>query len=475
MADLNKPQAKQQYAVLQKTLDLQQAEERTRMRYLEMRIKMYNATSKESWAELDSLAREGRGIATITLARLKGVSELLSQIPTELDDLRKQLKQKPFREQLEAHMKASGKDVSMIDRYLDSKTYKRIEKLPRALIEENHCEQGSYAVAAGFIGYWAGFMAEFNLECQKGNAFSVGENDLSELNAFLSEKNKIFGSYLKSLHKTLSEGSSDDIYQLSTKTLRELEEHFVWLPITAARVFLTLKAATKDKRTDLIGKLAPLDLKLGILARRWAMIAAIMLYSTYVGTLSEGAKELTDMIKNAQKLPFKSKIPYGEKTTIKELVERGWHYNNKLVRVKGIVKNVKVSRAGGIYRTEFTLCNTHKTKSVQVISIYTNLAHHGMIGSGCVSINGVYEMTSKVADYPFIKLNRVTLSQFKKESWLDYMVVAIRPWFDVYPNSHNLVWSIRPEVKGGVIAKESNKTGAGEIIFNKIYLYKGGK
>ena len=76
-------------------------------------------------------------------------------------------------------------------------------------------------------------------------------------------------------------------------------------------------------------------------------------------------------------------------------------------------------------------------------------------------------------DSPALQVDRISLSTLSKQSWFDNMIVEVRPWFDFYPNSHNVYWSIRPEQKNtddGTLFLE----GATEPIFMPIVISKKG-
>lgn len=471
----NSPDLGERGRALRKMLNLSKVEQDTKFRYLKMDVQVIKLTNSESWEELASLARQGRGNALTTLARLKGMSKMAPQMPFERIDFRKLFSDPEFRAGLEELMTESGKDISSIDRYLDKANYNKIAAYPKMMIDNTLSEQGAYAVATGFTGYWAGFFAEFNLACQKRKLVSLKESDVETISDFLSGQSETLESFLFQLKEMLAELTPDDIYKKSMNILLELEECLVWLPAFAAKVYLALERAVQKQDTNLIGLLAEMDLTMGAFIRRWALVTATALYAAHMGTLHEEDKTFKDIKKNSQKLPMESLIPYGEEVTVQELAENGWRHNSKLIRVSGFVSDIKISRAGNIYRTEFTLSDSTAPYHVQALSVYTNLPHRGMIGGSYVNLNGTWEMTSKIADHPIVKIDRVTLSKYKKESWLDYMTTIIRPWFDLYPNSHNLVWSVRPEKKGGEAAKESTETGAGELRINRFYLHKGGK
>ena len=462
--------------VLYKLVNLSQVEKQTKFSYLNLDLDVFQLASKEAWEELASLARQGRGNALIALTRLKGAGRMAQQIPFDITDLRKVISAAEYRNGLEAYMSNSDVDISIIDRYLDKANYKKIVNLPEELINNNIHEQGAYAIATGFTGYWAGLFAEFNLECKKDNLINLNQiTDLETLMDFISGQNKFLWSLILMFKEMLANWTPGRIHKESMSILLLLEEQLVWLPACAAKIYLTLEKARRENKTKAIHALARMDLDVGILARRWAFVAATALYAAHIGNLSENDKTFKDVRKNSQKLPLKTKIPYGEKVTVQDLAEKGWVYHGKLIQVSGVVSNMGVSRQGGVYRTEFTLSDITGSYQVQSTAVYENLAHHGMIDGSNVYINGTWEMASKLVDHPIIKIDRLTLSKYKKESWLDYMVTEVRPWFDLYPNSHNIVWSIRPEKKDGEIAKESKKTGAGEIEFNKTFLYKGVK
>ena len=470
------PRPKKISRIQAKMLNLNSLEHQAKYRYLKMDLNVFQLACKESWKELASLARQGRGDALITLTHLKGASRMASKTYFEPVDFRKVISNPEYRKGLENFMAKSGDDITGIERYLDKADYKKTANMPKDLVSYNLHEQGSYAIAEGFQGYWAGFFAEFNLECKKGNTIRLKKfDDLETIMNFISGQNKFLWKLLLLFKEMFANWSPGKIHQKSMSILLLLEEQFVWLPAYAAKIYLTLEKARQEGKTKTIHALSRMDLDIGILTRRWAFVAATALYASYIGILSEDDKVFKDVRKNSQNLPGKSKIPYGEKVTLQALMEKGWGFNGKLVQVTGVVSNIGVSRKGGVYRTEFTLSDLTGEHQVQALAVYENLAHHGMINGSNVNINGIWEMASKLVEYPMIKINRVSLSKYKKESWLDYMTNVVRPWFDLYPNSHNLVWSVRPENKEGEIAKESNKTGAGEIEFNKAFLYKGGK
>jgi len=470
------PRPKKTSRIQAKMLDLSSVEHQAKSRYLNMDLNVFKLACEESWEELASAARQGRGDALIALTRLKGASRMAPKTYSETADLRKVLSDPEYRKGLENFMAKSGEDISSIERYLDKADYKKTASMPKDLVNSNLHEQGSYAIATGFTGYWAGFFAEFNLECKKGNAVRLNKfEDLETMMNFISGQNEFLWALLLLFKEMFADWPPGKIHQKSMSTLLLLEEQFVWLPAYAAKIYLTLEKAKQEGKAKAVHALSRMDLDIGILARRWALVSAVALYAAYIGTLSEDDKVYKDVRKNSQKLPAKSVIPHGEKVTLQALTEKGWGLHGKLVQVTGVVSNIGVSRKGGVYRTEFTLSDLTGEHQVQALAVYLNLAHRGMLDGCNVSINGTWEMASKLVDYPMIKINRVSLSNHKKESWLDYMATVVRPWFDLYPNSHNLIWSVRPENKEGEIAKESNKTGAGEIEFNKAFLYKGGK
>jgi len=475
VATANAQGTKNKSSALRKMVELHQVEVQAKSSYLHFNAKVGEQAVNESWAELASVAKEGRGNALITLARLKGMSKAALQMPYEVAELRSLLQNHSFRQNLEGFMTVIGKDISVIDKNIDKTTNNEIIKTLNLLTNYTLCKRGSFAIASGFTGYWAGFFAEFNLECQKSNLIRLDVDSINAIADFLSRQNKALMLLLLQTKETLEKGGPDDIYKHSISILFELEEQLFWLPSYAAKIYLTLKKAKQMEIISLIDVLAKLDLNIGILVRNWALVTAIALYTAHIGILHEDAKEFKELKKNSEKLPVKSKIPYGEAVTIQELLEKGWHYNSKLVCVSGFVSDIKISRAGNLYRTEFTLSDITDSYCVQALAVYENLPHHGLIGDSYVKLNGLWEMTSKIADHPIIKIDRVTLSKYKKESWLDYMTSAVRPWFDYFPGSHNLSWSVRPEIKEGERAKVSNKTGAGELEFKKAYIYKGGK
>jgi len=463
-------------AVIRRLLRLAQVESQAVLYYLDMDVQVKALTNGESWAELEALAKQGRGNALTTLARLKGMGKMDLLFPAEMADYRKTFSDPAFRQGLEAYMTEAGEDITAIDRYLDKSNFNKVSKFRKTMTNNALGKQGAYAVATGFLGYWAGFIAEFNLACQKDGFFYLyTEDEYEAIMDFLSGKSLALESILSRCKELLAEHTSDEIYEESIAILLELEEQLVWLPTMAARVYQALDRAMQAQQSELLPVLADIDLRLGALARRWALVSAVVLYAAYMGTLPEDDKALKDIRKNSQKLPMESLIPYGETVTVQELAERGWANHSKLVQVTGFVRNISVSRAGSVYRTEFSLAGFDGVHQVQAIAVYENLAHQGMIGDSVVKLNAIWEMQSKLAKYPILKINRVTLSTYKKASWTDYITTVVRPWFDLYPNSHNLIWSVRPEVKEGELADESVKTGAGEIAFGKSFVYKGGK
>ena len=475
VATANAKGTKNKSRILRRMLNLSQVEQQAKFNYITMDLMMFEHAYNESWTDLASQAKQGRGYALTTLARLKGMSKITQKMPDEASDMRKTLSDPQFREALEEFITASGKDSSSIDRYLDKGNLKIIANGPQALIHRTLNEQGAYAIATGFKGYWAGFFAEFNLACQKGDMVRFYTNDdFAAIEDFVAEQDDALWTYLDQIKELLSEQTPDIIHKECMAILLELEGYLVWLPNLAAKIYLALDQALLDKDANLISELVVMDSNIGILARSWAFTTAVALYAAQTSTLHEEDKAFKDLKKKSQNLPFESKVPYGEITTLHELVENGQAYHSKMVEVSGFVRNIKVSRAGGVYRTEFTLTDIEGAHQVQVIAVYENLAHQGMIDSSYAHLSGTWDMDSKLAKYPIIQVSRLTLSTYNKESWLDYMTTAVRPWFDLYPNSHNLVWSVRPECKGGIAADESTKTGAGEIYFNKTFRYKGG-
>ncbi|MEJ2407249.1 MAG: hypothetical protein P8171_23810, partial [Candidatus Thiodiazotropha sp.] len=210
-------------------------------------------------------------------------------------------------------------------------------------------------------------------------------------------------------------------------------------------------------------------LQAGKLARQWALLAVLSMYSMKIALLPEDHKEVKERINDARKLPFESKISDGKNVTHSSLLENPADYKGKYIEIQGVVSGTAVTRSDdGKLLSHFSLTSPSGEEEIPVIAVYENLKHVGIIDGCYVNINGDWQTDSVLSDQPFLQLRRLSLSKLGDESWMDKMTHILNSWFELFPNGHFIHWSIGPEDKNQDDQK-SPKTGGGEIIFKEKF------
>ncbi len=437
-------------------------------------------TFAEDWEELISLTAEMRGKALMAMASLRGMSEFISQRPSMcapktlelmISKVEDKLKDPKLREEVEKLLADTGKPSSLIEKVLNYQV-KQEEKPNMLEITNNQIlpERLKYVVAIGYTGYWGGFHAAFNRHIQSHKTQSFSKNEVNYLSKLVSKQKNDFNKKFLQLFASLGTGSREEIYINATRILLEQEEIIPWLARLTAVICSPVQETLKQDKVD--PKLALVDLEMGKTARLWVLLTVASFYVAHIAVLPSGHKELEWAIKAARNLPFESRVPDAKNVTIGELAKRGVEYNEKFVEVHGFVRNLKAFRTrDGKLLTVLTIYEKAKGEEIKAVSIYEHLGHKGLIDTSYVVLSGIWKEKSNIADEPILQIDRIELSKLKKLSWMDYIVEAVRPWFDFYPNSHNIGWSIRPETKGKE-SKASTLTGAGEIEFMRPFMYK---
>lgn len=432
----------------------------------------------EDWTGLIKLTGSMRGKALNAISRLKGlakVSEQMLAVSCQTDteneqfvtNLTEKLQNAKTSSEVEKALMDLGKSQSFLNDFLElaKKERKPVSVIQEHLLIDSLSTRLKYAIAIGYTGYWGGFFAAYNLNMKSYIPKRFRRSEVRQIAKQVAQLQALNEDTLTELYAVLVNGSQQDIHDKGLNILHKQEESLEWIARLVAVVSASTQAALKGKYNKMALDLGEVDLALGQAVRTWMLLTTASLYYARIGVLAETHKDVNAERKNAKKLAFDSKISNGKDVTISSLAQKGQDYHDKLVEVKGFVRNLHAIRTrDGKLLTLFTIYKPGRKETIEAAAIFEHLGHRGLINSAYVNVVGTWKQTSNISDNPTLQIERIQLSELKKQSWMDYVATAVRPWFDFYPNSHHVSWSIRPEHKGKNGMK-SALTGAGEILF----------
>lgn len=416
--------------------------------------------------------------------RLYALEKSSMEVDEAINQHREYLDDPANNEEIETKLTEAGKNMDDLKRIMDyfkeNSFLKKIEpiKESRSIRISNKL---SYTTAIGQEGYWAGFHAAFNKFFPDfANYFENSQkfptkNDFDELSNQIIEMENNINNKLINIYSNYVLGDKSAIRTTCLEILLWQARELDWIARVCALLSASTQVALKKPTRDSLF-LGPKALAAGRTARLWALLATIALLSTRIAILPKNHTDVREIIKAAQKLPYLTHVKDGKNIRVRDLVNKSEKYNEKYVEIKGFIKDSKATRTeDGKLLSTFTLYEPLREESIQVVSIFEHLQHVGIINGCYVQLNGDWKEKNFLGQDPILQVRRLQLSKLAKQSWLDKIVVVAQPWFEYYPNSHFISWSIGPEQKGEM-GIQSHNTGAAELMFRRPYLIKkGGK
>ncbi len=391
------------------------------------------------------------------------IGEAINRFLPSLDDPDK-------RKEIEDYLKAEGQSTDLLDKV--AKKFSKDAEKP--LIGSVGARQTnafgkdvSYAIALGNYGYWGGFLATFN-HYFKGYDTPLDSLDIDLCEEYLATYAGTLSHHFHEVYASYIVGDQSQLFSKSTHILHLLEAEMDQLARIAAMLSTSLERRLKGGKVS-PRKLGIVALEAGKVARKWALLGTLSMYTARIALLPEDHEEVEERISDARELPFESKIEDGRNITHKSLLDDSAGNKGKYLEIQGVVSDTKATRTNdGKLLSEFTLISPAGTETIPVIAVYENLKHVGIIDGCYVNINGDWQTDSVLSNKPFLQLRQLSLAKLGRESWLDKMTHLLNGWFEHYPNGYFIQWSIGPEDKGQEDQK-SARTGAGEIIFKEKF------
>ncbi|WP_179360237.1 hypothetical protein [Nitrosopumilus cobalaminigenes] len=385
------------------------------------------------------------------------------------DKLSSNLKDEEFRAKVAAELEKQGKPPELIDKVISAVDGEFKNKLKDILRYPMHfiSLRSQFSIALGYTGLLSGFHSVFNKHFSVIDIPTFERKEIDFIKKLIDEfqEKNILG--LLEIHSAFSLGDREKIRNISTSVFNEQESTMKWYAIVSATI---AKAVTSYISEDpsLARAFGKLEHLLSHAVRSWILTSVVAMYGKRIALLRDDDDEFEDEIKMARKLAFNSKIPNGKNITIRELYNNSDENDGKYLEINGFVKDIAIQREGEKLLTVFKIYEPGKDEEIPGVVIFENMPRHGMVNNGFIKMHGTWKKDSNVVDYPVFQVERINLTELSKESWYDYILMKVRPWFDFYPNSNHVEWSIRPQEEWNPDVENLN-TGAGELIFIKPF------
>lgn len=434
---------------------------------------------KEDWDNLATKSAQMRERALATFCRIEGeidsYARMMNVMNISFNNIDTKINQviEYWDQNEEKEEKLSESNVSQ-ETFDFFKTHNFADKLDgfRKYYDKTISEKLSATVEIGQRGYLGGFYAAFNKyfslfrDYFKSSKTPLSKNELNEMRRLINDQEKIIQIKLTSIYSDYLMGNQTSLRDTCLKTLCWQERGLDWI----ARISAVLSAHMHVSLEDKIGNpisIGSFALDISEKVRLWIFLMTVALFSTKIAILPEDHASVEEMFKDMHKLSYRTLVKDGKNVSVRDLNDRGDTYDGKYVDIKGIVRNSQIKRTrDGKLISIFSLSDSTKNNSIQVVAVFEHLMNKGIIDGSYVRVNGEWKLESPFADQPILQLKRLQLSKQAKSSWIDKMIRVIQPWFEFYPNSHFITWSIQPGQKG-----------AAELFYSDPFILKesGGK
>jgi hypothetical protein len=264
--------------------------------------------------------------------------------------------------------------------------------------------------------------------------------DLSNYKSFLIENQQNLYNYLKENERENIEcGWFEFLYNI------ELKCNLVF------NKFLLLHSALNyylnSNEIDRAIKVAKVKLSACFLLRQSVYFYAFAYFFCLLSCLKPDSKEYLDEVEKAKQMTFNSSIPHGDYVSISQLLEPPQIYENKMVELEGFAKNIELStftiNNEERFASIFELTDIPNGKNIKVRLYMRKIVSEILVENSYVKINGFFSnQCSWNYNEPGIELDRINFTELKNHNWQDYMVYKIRKWFDLYPGSINMIWTV---------------------------------
>lgn len=438
-------------------------------------------TLRRSWDKLYRLAFELRGRAFADLNSFQSEFDTKSTFVNNscltcmseepITKVATALKNPEDRKEIEKELKKNGYSTEFINKFKKSlsgefqKKLRSVFKFPFRLISD----RSQYTIALGLTGFLAGFHSLFNQQITKKPIPYFNEKEIELIQGIIENEDQKNFNGLLDIHSAISSGQREKMRLTSWKILQSQDSNLKRLAVICSSICKATLNEVNNNKSKIRSKLGKVDLLMGHTCRRWLFLSVTALYANRIALLAEDDPEFQNAVKKARRLRFESKIPNGKNITINKLIKNSDKNDGKYLEITGFVRNLKATRRGYKFFTKFELYEPEKRQKIPVIVIFENMGRHGMINDSYIRVHGTWKKKSNVVRYPVLQVERLKLTKYSKSSWLDYLLTRVRPWFDFYPNSNHVEWSIRPQPKW-INGKKNYNSGAGELIFIKPFI-----
>lgn len=357
------------------------------------------------------------------------------------DAMRKLLKDAEFRRRLEKT--GLKKSFQTVMGRLNSKCKSADMEYP---LFEDLRSRSQYLVSMGYTAFRGDFHCSFN---QHFTEFVPKQLSQTELN---SMKNKIQREYsrifrdLRRLYAVTGTGNRKKMSVKSLEILQMEELNIHSLSSICSEVCAYTRAVLRGDFEGDAKKAGQLDLLAGKMARGWILLVVFSLFVLFLTFLSKNDLVFSHVTDKVRRLAFTPKNKKPQIVSPKNLWSQSKKYDGKLVQVSGFVRNIsRTVSKGGFKRNILEVFLPGSNNFIRSVAIFEEMDSIGPVNSAYVQLIGTWRHSSKITRTPVLQLERLKISERKDQFGFDFVLDAIRPWFDFFPSSCHLYWSVRPQ------------------------------
>lgn len=264
------------------------------------------------------------------------------------------------------------------------------------------------------------------------------------------------------LYSALASQQPTDLVAQEACALAGLVElHLPRLAQSQAMAFLAAQALRDHGNGGAAEKLGRAAMRAGALARE-ALASHVASYRLALELLAPApSDEVQRLSDQATSLAFDMQIPNGKNVALAELPQVA---DGAFVEVEGFITGIRVGKASdGKLISWVDLVDESSGANATAVAVYLHLTHTGLTKGAFLRVNGVLRRSSVLNHgQPAVEIDRLSLTDLAKSSWVFAFLQAAAPWFQVWRNALNMYWSVGPHDPP---SGESGNEGAGELFY----------
>lgn len=295
-------------------------------------------------------------------------------------------------------------------------------------------------------------VARFNENAKNNSSLSGAKAFCTQSEKKIAEAQKQVWTCLKQNDIAALEIKSTDLTKLAANLLMNKCLKY------AAAISAKRRKKISDKIED-----DQLALQLGELIRLLLFSIALGKQTFLLSKSNEQSEQLKIWLGMAKKLPFNTQESKLKNTPISSINSKPKTFENKFITIEGTIKKVTIKHRGrkAISSAQVT---DEKGNSVTVVIPYIKLDSGGMVAGSYINISGVWKNNNKETEQSALLIDRLSLKELSKKSWLNWVKFELTSIFQTTPHALNAKWSW-----------ELGPDGAGnQLRYNMWYNKKGG-